>query len=259
MRKAPLTNVDVKRRRFRACCGAARAPMIQVTSVNVARASLRLIGTKQVLTAIGKQPVSGPVEVRTLGLAGDEQADLSVHGGLSKAVYAYPHEHYAFWQVVRAQARVAAWDEALAPGAMGENLGLRGLLEGDMWVGDFLQSAPLHPGHQRAAPALFQVQRGDGLQPGRQADAAIGLLRRVPDGDRARHGAGRRRGQPAAGAARGQPAGTVPLTPALGPAGSQPRTPGSRCTRPRRRHTASSGRARPAAGRRAGVAPGPGC
>jgi MOSC domain-containing protein YiiM len=113
--------------------------MIQVTSVNVARASLRLIGTTQVLTAIGKQPLSGPVEVRTLGLAGDEQADLSVHGGLGKAVYAYPHEHYAFWQVVRAQARVAAWDEAIAPGTMGENLGLRGLLEGDMWVGDFLR------------------------------------------------------------------------------------------------------------------------
>ncbi len=113
--------------------------MIQVTSVCVARAGLRPIGGTQVLTAIGKQPVCGPVDVRTLGLAGDEQADLSVHGGLSKAVYAYPQEHYAFWQVVRAQARVAAWDEVLAPGAMGENLGLRGLLEGDMWVGDYLR------------------------------------------------------------------------------------------------------------------------
>jgi MOSC domain-containing protein YiiM len=91
-----------------------------------------------VLTAIGKRPVSGPVPVRQLGLEGDEQADLSVHGGLAKAVYAYPHEHYAFWRVVRAQARVAAWDAPLAPGAMGENLSLRGLLEGDMWIGDQL-------------------------------------------------------------------------------------------------------------------------
>ncbi len=113
--------------------------MIQVVSVNVARASMRTIDGRQVLTAIGKQPKDGPVLVGALGLAGDEQADLSVHGGLSKSVYAYPQEHYAFWQVVRAQARVAAWDEILEPGAMGENLTLRGLLEGDMWIGDYLR------------------------------------------------------------------------------------------------------------------------
>ncbi len=113
--------------------------MIEVLSVNIARASLRTIAGRSVLTAIGKQPVSGPVEVRALGLAGDEQADPSVHGGLSKAVYAYPHEHYAFWRVVRAQARVADWDADLPPGSVGENLGLRGLLECDMWIGDFLR------------------------------------------------------------------------------------------------------------------------
>ena len=113
--------------------------MIRVASVNTARASLRTIDGKAVLTAIGKRPVDGPVAVRALGLAGDEQADLSVHGGLSKSVYAYPHEHYAFWQVVRAQARVAAWDQVLSPGAMGENLTLQGLLEGDMWIGDYLR------------------------------------------------------------------------------------------------------------------------
>jgi MOSC domain-containing protein YiiM len=113
--------------------------MIRVLSVNVARASLRTIGNRPVRTAIGKRPVEGAVAVRTLGLAGDEQADLSVHGGLGKAVYAYPHEHYAFWQVVRAQARVAAWDAVLPAGSMGENLTLQGLLEGDMWIGDFLR------------------------------------------------------------------------------------------------------------------------
>jgi MOSC domain-containing protein YiiM len=113
--------------------------MIRVASVNTARASLRTIDGKAVLTAIGKQPVDGPVAVRALGLAGDEQADLSVHGGLGKSVYAYPHEHYAFWQVVRAQARIAAWDQVLTPGAMGENLTLHGLLEGDMWIGDYLR------------------------------------------------------------------------------------------------------------------------
>ena len=113
--------------------------MIRVLSVNVARASPRTIDSRTVLTAIGKQPVAGPVAVRPLGLAGDEQADLSVHGGLSKSVYAYPHEHYAFWQVVRAQARVAAWDDMLRPGAVGENLTLQGLLESDMWIGDYLR------------------------------------------------------------------------------------------------------------------------
>jgi MOSC domain-containing protein YiiM len=113
--------------------------MLRVISVNVARAGVREIDGRPVLTAIGKQPVAGPVAVRTLGLAGDEQADLSVHGGLGKSVYAYPHEHFAFWQVVRAQARVAAWDEVLSPGAMGENLTLQGLLEGDMWIGDYLR------------------------------------------------------------------------------------------------------------------------
>ncbi len=120
-------------------CVYRHAAMIEVCSVNVARASLRNIGARQVLTAIGKKPVSGPVEVRALGLVGDEQADPSVHGGLSKAVYAYPQEHYAFWRVVRAQARVAEWDAALAPGAVGENLSLRGLLERDMWIGDYLR------------------------------------------------------------------------------------------------------------------------
>ena len=113
--------------------------MIRVVSVNVARASLRQIDGSTVPTAIAKQPVAGPVAVRALGLAGDEQADLSVHGGLAKSVYAYPYEHYAFWQVVRAQARVAAWDAVLPPGTLGENLTLQGLLEGDMWIGDYLR------------------------------------------------------------------------------------------------------------------------
>jgi MOSC domain-containing protein YiiM len=116
-----------------------RRLMIRVESVNVGAARLRTIGGRQVLTAIGKQPARGAVAVRPLGLAGDDQADPSVHGGLSKSVYAYPREHFAFWQVVRAQARVAAWDEPLPPGAMGENLTLSGLLEGDMWIGDYLR------------------------------------------------------------------------------------------------------------------------
>jgi MOSC domain-containing protein YiiM len=81
---------------------------MQVKSVNVTRAVPMQIDGRSVLSAIGKQPVQGPVEVGALGLAGDEQAELAVHGGLDKAIYAYPTSHYAFWQTVRAQARVAA-------------------------------------------------------------------------------------------------------------------------------------------------------
>jgi MOSC domain-containing protein YiiM len=115
--------------------------MTRVLSVNVALARPMTIGARRVMTAIGKRAQEGPVEVRPLGLAGDEQADLSVHGGLAKAVYAYPAEHYPFWQTVRAQARVAGWDEPLAPGALGENLTIEGLLERDAFVGDLLRFA----------------------------------------------------------------------------------------------------------------------
>jgi MOSC domain-containing protein YiiM len=108
-------------------------------SVNVSLAREVEIAGRKVLTAIGKRPVAQPVAVKPLGLAGDEQADLTVHGGLSKAVYAYPSEHYPFWQTVRAQAKVALWDEALPPGSLGENLTLAGLLENQVWIGDVLR------------------------------------------------------------------------------------------------------------------------
>jgi MOSC domain-containing protein YiiM len=110
--------------------------MIRVTSVNLGQARPLQTAGGEVLSGIGKRPQDSAVEVRALGLAGDEQADRSVHGGLSKADYAYPAEHYPFWQVVRAQARAAEWNAPLEPGSMGENLTLSGLLEADMWIGD---------------------------------------------------------------------------------------------------------------------------
>lgn len=112
-----------------------------VQSVNVSRAAELTIDDRPVMTGIVKRGVPGPVAVGTLGLAGDEQADLSVHGGLSKAVYAYPAEHYPFWQTVRAQAGVAPWGDVLPPGSMGENLTLNGLLENQVWIGDVLRFA----------------------------------------------------------------------------------------------------------------------
>jgi MOSC domain-containing protein YiiM len=112
-----------------------------LVSLNIAAARPLVIEGREVMSGIVKRSVAGPLEVRPLGLAGDEQADLSVHGGLSKAVYAYPVEHYGFWQTVRAQAKVAAWEDALPPGSLGENLTLEGLLEADVWIGDVLRFA----------------------------------------------------------------------------------------------------------------------
>ena len=113
--------------------------MPSVLSVNVSPVRTLLVKGRRVATAIGKRAVDGDVAVRPLGLEGDAQADLTVHGGLSKAVYAYPSEHYAFWRTVRAQAGVSLWDEALPWGWMGENLTLDGLAESDVCIGDVLR------------------------------------------------------------------------------------------------------------------------
>lgn len=111
----------------------------RVLSVNVARADWLDADGARVMSGIRKRAVAGAVAVRPLGLDGDEQADPTVHGGLSKAVYAYPVEHRPFWQTVRGQARAAAPDAELPPGAMGENLTLSGLLEDELWIGDRLR------------------------------------------------------------------------------------------------------------------------
>ena len=97
-----------------------------------------MVGGRKLVSAIGKTTVSGPIEVGVLGLAGDEQADLSVHGGLSKAVYALPSEHLPWWQAQRQTRGATMFEETLAPGYLGENLSLQGLLEQDLFIGDRL-------------------------------------------------------------------------------------------------------------------------
>ncbi len=111
----------------------------RIESLNVSLAREIDVEGRSVLSGIVKRSVEGRVGVRALGLNGDEQADLSAHGGLSKAVYAYPIEHYPFWQTVRAQARASAWEAALPHGFLGENLTLSGLVESQAWVGDVLR------------------------------------------------------------------------------------------------------------------------
>jgi MOSC domain-containing protein YiiM len=91
---------------------------------------------RAVLSGIVKRPAQSAVAVNLLGLAGDEQADLSAHGGLYKAVYAYPSEHYAFWRAQRrahgAPSAANESEDELPPGFVGENLVIEGVLERDV-------------------------------------------------------------------------------------------------------------------------------
>jgi MOSC domain-containing protein YiiM len=100
-----------------------------VEAVNVGRPRTSTIGTVAVTTAIAKSPVTGRVPVRRLGVEGDQQADLSVHGGPDKAVYAYAAEDARWW------AEELGVD-GLPPGMFGENLTTRGLDVGAALVGE---------------------------------------------------------------------------------------------------------------------------
>ena len=82
-----------------------------------------------VQTSIFKTPVSGRVHIAHGNIDGDEQSDLSVHGGPEKAVYAYPAEHYPYWRRELPNADLP-W------GAFGENFTTDGLLEDEVWIGD---------------------------------------------------------------------------------------------------------------------------
>jgi MOSC domain-containing protein YiiM len=99
-----------------------------------------------VASAINKQAIStlaspAPVEITRLGVAGDEQADPSVHGGIEKAIYVYPIEHYAFWNELLT--RETKKSVELPLGAFGENFTIEGLLETEIFVGDQMQIGDL--------------------------------------------------------------------------------------------------------------------
>ena len=104
---------------------------MKLLSLNVARPRLTVYKGATISTGIFKKPVMGRVALRTLNLAGDQQADLSVHGGIYKAVYAYPSEHYEYW-------RRELPDTALPWGMFGENVTTEGLTE-ELHVGDRLR------------------------------------------------------------------------------------------------------------------------
>lgn len=96
-------------------------------------------------SAIHKEPVAGRIRIHRLGLKGDEQADLSVHGGPDKAIHHYAHEHYPFWREVLA-------DHPLLErhGAFGENISTQGLTEETVCIGD----------RWRLGTALVEVSQG---------------------------------------------------------------------------------------------------
>ena len=104
-------------------------PDLKVISVNVSLPRSVSWEGQSVTTGIFKRPAAGRVTVHTLNLDGDRQADLRVHGGASKAVYAYPSEHYAYWR--------REFPEMELPwGMFGENLTTEGLLEDRVNIGD---------------------------------------------------------------------------------------------------------------------------
>jgi MOSC domain-containing protein YiiM len=102
---------------------------VKILSVNVGLPREVTWQGKLVTTGIFKKPVKTPIMLRTLNLDGDGQADLTVHGGVTKAVYAYPSEHYDYWR-----------DELpgvdLSSGMFGENFTTEGLLEEAAYIGD---------------------------------------------------------------------------------------------------------------------------
>jgi MOSC domain-containing protein YiiM len=101
----------------------------KILSVNVSLPKEIDFEGQRIITGIFKEPIEGRVMLRTLNLDGDKQADLTVHGGPDKAVYAYPIEHYAFWREVFPSTEMPY-------GMFGENLTIEGLMENGVSVGD---------------------------------------------------------------------------------------------------------------------------
>lgn len=102
---------------------------MKIISINVGTPRTIHWRGRDVTTGIFKDPVDGPVMLRRLNLDGDRQADLENHGGRSKAVYAYPAEHYDLWRMELAETELP-W------GAFGENFTVEGLREEDACMGD---------------------------------------------------------------------------------------------------------------------------
>lgn len=106
---------------------------MKVISVSVGKPQIVQTESENfVSTAIFKKRVEGRVKVNQFNLEGDAQADLTVHGGWSKSVYVYPHEHYEYWEK-------ELTETVLVRGNFGENLTTEGLIETEVFIGDRLR------------------------------------------------------------------------------------------------------------------------
>jgi MOSC domain-containing protein YiiM len=105
---------------------------MKIASVNVSLPRTVRWKNRDVTTGIFKEPVQGRVMARKLDLDGDQQADLTVHGGVNKAIYGYPTDHYSFWR-----SELPGMD--LPWGMFGENLSIEGLREDETRIGDRFQ------------------------------------------------------------------------------------------------------------------------
>ena len=104
---------------------------MRIVSINIGRPREMFHEGRMIRTGIFKAPVPGRVRVNALNIDGDEQADLSVHGGADKAIYAYPAEHYEFW-------RKELPGTDLPWGSFGENITIEGIVEKQIHIGDRL-------------------------------------------------------------------------------------------------------------------------
>jgi MOSC domain-containing protein YiiM len=106
--------------------------MSKILSVNVSLPKEVDFEGQKVTTGIFKEPVKGRIMLRTLNLDGDKQADLTVHGGVDKAVYAYSAEHYEYWRKVFPNIEMPY-------GMFGENFTVEDLMESGVSIGDVFQ------------------------------------------------------------------------------------------------------------------------
>lgn len=129
---------------------------MNVISVNVGTPRIIPYRDKDVATGIYKDPVAGRVPLRALNLDGDGQADLVAHGGPYKAVYGYPHEHYATWMAEEDR-------DDYVHGQFGENLTTSGLLEDTAFVGNVYRvgSAMLQITQPRVPCFKLGIRMGD--------------------------------------------------------------------------------------------------
>jgi MOSC domain-containing protein YiiM len=115
---------------------------MRIQSLNVSLPKVVVYKGEEVLTGIYKVSTTEPLMVRKSNIDGDKQADLTVHGGVDKAVYAFPAEHYSYYQEILKQ-------DPYEPGQFGENLTTEGMLESDVHIGD----------RYRVGKAVFEVSQ----------------------------------------------------------------------------------------------------